>query len=70
AVIPFRLPQDDEVVFCIMTTNGQVIYRQEIQGEAGENRIELHTGDWAGGLYYYTMEYRGQRITRKMNIIK
>ena len=68
--IPFTLPKEGRVRFSVMTANGQVIYRQEIQGEAGGNRLELHTGDWANGLYYYTMEYRGQRITRKMNIIK
>ena len=68
--IPFTLPQAGQVRLSIMSANGQVICRQEIQGEAGSNRLELNTGNWAGGLYYYTMEYRGQRITRKMNIIK
>ena len=68
--IPFTLPQDGMVRLSVMTANGQVICRQEIQAVAGGNRLELNTGDWAGGLYYYTMEYRGQRITRKMNIAR
>jgi hypothetical protein len=69
-VIPFPLPQEGQVRLSVMTANGQVVYRQEIQGEAGSNRLELNTADWASGLYYYTMEYRGQRITRKMNITR
>ena len=68
--IPFNMPQDGRVRFSVMTANGQLIYKQEIQGEAGGNRLELNTGEWASGLYYYSMEYRGQRITRKMNIVR
>ena len=69
-VLPFTLPQEGMVHISVMTANGQVIYRQELQGEAGGNRLELNTSDWASGLYYYSMEYRGQRITRKMNIAR
>ncbi|MBO7464556.1 MAG: T9SS type A sorting domain-containing protein, partial [Bacteroidales bacterium] len=68
--IPFTLPQAGQVRLSVMTANGQVILKEEIQGEAGGNRLELNTADWASGLYYYTMEYRGQRITRKMNIAR
>ena len=68
--IPFTLPQEGMVRLSVMGANGQVIFKQEFQGEAGGNRLELNTGDWAGGLYYYTMEYRGQRITRKMTVTR
>jgi hypothetical protein len=68
--IPFNMPQEGRVRFSVMTANGQLIYKQEIQAEAGDNRLELNTGEWASGLYYYSMEYRGQRITRKMNIVR
>ena len=70
AVIPFRLPQDDEVVFCIMTANGQVVHRRTIQAVAGENRITLDASGWAAGIYYYSMEYKGQRIVRKMSVVR
>ncbi|MBP5614690.1 MAG: T9SS type A sorting domain-containing protein, partial [Bacteroidales bacterium] len=68
--IPFTLPQEGQVHLSVMTANGQVILKQEIQGEAGGNRLELNTADWASGLYYYTMEYRGQRITKKMTVTR
>ena len=68
--IPFSLPQEGSVRFSVMTANGQVIFKQEIQAVAGGNRLELNTGDWASGLYYYSMEFRGQRITRKMTVTR
>ena len=68
--IPFTLPQAGQVRISVMAANGQVIFRQETEAEAGSNRIEIDASDWAAGVYYYTMEYRGQRITRKMNIVR
>ena len=68
--IPFTLPQAGTVRISIMTANGQVIYRQESDSEAGSNRIGIDASGWAAGVYYYTMEYRGQRLTRKMNITR
>ena len=68
--IPFSLPQAGEATLTVMTANGQVIHRRTIQVEAGENRIGLDASGWAAGVYYYTMEYKGQRITRKMNIVR
>ncbi|MBQ6666688.1 MAG: hypothetical protein IJM65_01075 [Bacteroidales bacterium] len=68
--IPFTLPQAGSVRISVMAANGQVIFRQETEAEAGSNRIEVDASDWAAGVYYYTMEYRGQRITRKMNITR
>ena len=68
--IPFTLPQAGTVRISVMTANGQVIFRQESEAEAGGNRIEVDASNWAAGVYYYTMEYRGQRITRKMNITR
>ena len=70
AVIPFRLPQDDEVVFCIMTANGQIVHRRTIQAVAGENRITLDASGWAAGIYYYSMEYKGERKVRKMSVVR
>ncbi|MBR4512626.1 MAG: T9SS type A sorting domain-containing protein, partial [Bacteroidales bacterium] len=68
--IPFTLPQAGTVRISVMAANGQVIFRQESEAEAGGNRIEVDASDWAAGVYYYTMEYRGQRITRKMTVTR
>ena len=66
--IPYTLPQEGNVTFHVMSMSGQVLYRQEFRSEAGQNSIELNTSDWADGIYYYSMEYQGQRIVRKMSV--
>ena len=68
--IPFTLPQDGRVRLSIMSANGQVIYSKEVDAIAGGNRIELDASGWTSGLYYYSMEFRGQRITRKMTVTR
>ena len=34
------------------------------------NSVSFNASDIAGGIYYYSMEYQGQRIVRKMNIVR
>ena len=68
--IPFTLPQDGEVTISVLSANGQLLQRRRIQAQAGENTVSISTEGWADGLYYYRMEYNGQRLTRKMNIIR
>jgi hypothetical protein len=69
-VIPFALPKEGEVTLSVLSANGQLLQRRRIQAQAGDNTIEISTGDWADGLYYYRMEYRGQLQVRKMNIVR
>ena len=68
--IPFTLPQDGEVTLSVTAANGQLVLRRSFRAQAGNNTAEIGTGDWADGIYYYSLEYRGQRLTRKMNIAR
>lgn len=69
-VIPFVIPEDAEVALTIMGVNGQLLHREIIAATAGANRVTLQTGTLPSGLYYYGVEYKGQRIVRKMNIVR
>jgi hypothetical protein len=53
-----------------MGMNGQVLYREEIAAEAGNGDIRVNLSDLAAGVYYYSVEYRGERIVRKMNVVR
>jgi len=44
------------------------LYREVIQTLAGSHRVELNTDKLSNGIYYYSMEYKGQRIVKKMTI--
>jgi hypothetical protein len=67
-VINYSIPQDGEINFNIYTINGQLIYNKKENASFGEHQIELNLSDYASGIYFYTMEYKGQRVTKRMSI--
>ena len=62
--------EDAVVTLTVMSANGQMLYTAQVEAEAGNNSYELNVGDLAAGIYYYAMEYKGQRLVRKMNVVK
>jgi len=53
-----------------MGMNGQVLYREDVNAEAGSGDIRVNLSDLAAGVYYYSVEYRGERVVRKMNVVR
>ncbi len=68
--IDYFIPQADQVVFKIITIKGQVLYKEVFQADRLENKIELNTDFLANGIYYYSLEYQGRTIVKKMTIQK
>jgi hypothetical protein len=68
--IPYSIPQEGIIRFTITTITGQVLYSRDIPSAAGSHSLEFDTQHLAGGIYYYSMEYHGQRIIKKMTIQK
>ena len=64
--------QAGNVVFLgqLTTVTGQVIYTTTQEVEAGRNSVEFNTENLAAGIYFYTMDFNGQRLTKKMTIRK
>jgi hypothetical protein len=69
-LINYSIPQDGEIVFNVYSVSGQLLYSQKESATSGDNRIELNISDYASGVYFYTMEYKGQRITKRMSITR
>ena len=69
-LIPFRIPESGEVQIVITDLPGKIIYREMQTRPAGEHTYELDANHLSQGVYYYTLEYKGQRITRKMVVRK
>jgi parallel beta-helix repeat protein len=69
-VIKYNIPQDGEITFAVYSVNGQLLYSQKETVFSGDNQIELNTSDYASGIYFYTMEYKGQRLTKQMSITR
>jgi hypothetical protein len=70
ALIPYSIPQEGKVIFNVMSINGQVLYTKHLQATAGSHLMEIDLNTLSVGIYYYSMEYQGQRIVKKMTIEK
>jgi len=67
-VIKYNVPTDGKVQFTVYSVNGQVLFTQSAEAKVGENSLELSVSNLASGLYFYSMEFNGQRIVRKMSV--
>ncbi len=67
-MIGYRIPQSGEVIFRIHSMNGQILYSKVIESEPGDQSIEINTSGLSSGIYMYSMEYKGQRIVKRMSI--
>ncbi len=67
-MINYSIPESGEVIFRIHSMNGQLLYNKAVQPESGTNSIEINTSGLSAGIYVYSMEFKGQRITKRMSI--
>jgi hypothetical protein len=65
-VIPYSIPSDGSVTFNVYSISGQILYSQTVETTFGAHSIELNTSDLAAGMYFYSMEFKGQRIVKRM----
>ncbi|MDO5759498.1 MAG: T9SS type A sorting domain-containing protein, partial [Bacteroidota bacterium] len=68
--IGFTIPTGGKVTLHVNNTLGQVIYTHEAQYSAGHHTLDFDAGELQEGVYYYTMEYKGEKQVRKMIITK
>lgn len=70
AVIGFNMPQAGKVMFRVTDVLGKELYAEEISANQGANSVNLNTVNFATGMYYYWIEFKDKRLSKKMNIIK
>jgi hypothetical protein len=66
--INYSIPEAGEVIFHVHSISGQLLYSKTIDTKRGTNSIELNTSTFAAGIYFYSMEYKGQRLVRQLII--
>jgi hypothetical protein len=66
--IAYSLPTDGEVTFRVYTVSGQELFTQVVETTSGKHRLELNTTSLASGVYFYSMEFKGQRIVKRMSV--
>jgi hypothetical protein len=68
--IEYNIPEDGQVIFTVYTITGQTLYIEKRDANSGRNNIEFNTINLTNGIYYYSMEYKGERLVKKMTIRK
>ncbi len=69
-IISYFIPTASEITFKLMTISGQNLYEKKIKSPAGLQELKLPIEKLENGIYYYYINYQGQRIIRKMVIQK
>ncbi len=69
-VIGYTVPQGGRVTFGLANMVSQIMQTESYTVEAGSHQIELDVTTLAAGVYYYFVEYNGERLTRKMVVSK
>jgi hypothetical protein len=64
--IDYSIPKAGEVVFNLHNVSGQLLYSKTIEATNGKQSIELNTNAFAAGIYFYSIEYKGQRLVKRM----
>ncbi|MEZ4987183.1 MAG: T9SS type A sorting domain-containing protein [Saprospiraceae bacterium] len=64
--MPFYLPNDGNYTLSVSDVSGKQVYRTTASAIAGSHQVALEGAHFSAGLYYYTLEFEGQRITRRM----
>jgi hypothetical protein len=64
--IHYSIPETGEVVFYVRSVSGQLLYSKTIEAASGKNYLDLNTNTFAAGIYIYSIEYKGQRLVKRM----
>ncbi|MDR1181380.1 MAG: T9SS type A sorting domain-containing protein [Bacteroidales bacterium] len=66
--INYSIPEAGKVVFHVHSVSGQLLYSETIEAAHDKQSIELNTSSFAAGIYFYSIEYKGQRLVKRMMI--
>jgi hypothetical protein len=68
--ITYGLTKSGQLNFNVTNMLGQTFTQSSEFKSAGDHLIELNVADWADGVYFYSIEFEGERIIKKMVISK
>jgi hypothetical protein len=66
--IDYSIPESGKVIFHVHSVSGQLLYSKTIEAASGKQSLELNTSFFAAGIYFYSIEYKGQRLVKRMMI--
>jgi hypothetical protein len=66
--IDYSIPTDGEVTFHIYSISGQLLFAKTVETLFGRHHLELNSSALAPGIYFYSMEFKGQRLVKRMSV--
>jgi hypothetical protein len=66
--IDYSVPEAGEVIFHVHSITGQRLYSKTIEVTQGAHSLALNTSTFSAGVYFYSIEYKGQRLVRQLII--
>jgi hypothetical protein len=66
--INYAIPEAGEVIFHLHSISGQLLYSKTIESASGKQSIELNIATLSAGIYIYSIEYKGQRLVKRMSV--
>jgi hypothetical protein len=64
--IDYSIPEAGKVIFHVHSVSGQILYSESTEAASGKQSLELNTSTFASGIYFYSVEYKGQRLVKRM----
>ncbi len=66
--IVFSSPSEEKVKISVYNMLGKIVIEKKIEAVKGENEVEIDGKNLTGGMYFYTVEYKGKTVTRRMMV--
>ena len=65
-IIVYEIPTADKVHFELLNILGELLISTNENKTAGLHQIKINTSNLPVGIYYYSIEYKGSRLVKKM----
>jgi hypothetical protein len=69
-MINYAIPTEGTIRFDVMNILGQNLYSLSRKDMAGIHQIELKVRDLPSGIYYYSLDFKGKLLVKKMIVQK
>ncbi len=66
--IPFTMESPGVVKLTVVNLLGEVLINDQVQGKRGQNTVKLDVGQLDSGIYLYSIETKGKKLTKRLVI--
>lgn len=66
--IPFNMEASGSVKLSVVNLLGEVLINEQVQGKRGDNSVKIDVAQLDNGIYLYTIETKGKKLTKRLII--